>query len=72
MIKGMPLSVTNAPAKCDSCIHGEQTRTPVLKKHEEGIGHKVTRKLEKVWVDLIGPMAVASCTRNKYVMPRFG
>jgi GAG-pre-integrase domain len=36
-IKGMPLSITNAPAKCDSCILGKQTKTPVPKKREEGI-----------------------------------
>jgi Reverse transcriptase (RNA-dependent DNA polymerase)/GAG-pre-integrase domain len=67
-IKGMPLSITNAPAKCDSCILGKQTKTPVPKKREEGIGHRATRKLEKVWVDLVGPAAVTSRTGNKYVM----
>jgi Reverse transcriptase (RNA-dependent DNA polymerase)/GAG-pre-integrase domain/gag-polypeptide of LTR copia-type len=68
MIKGMPSSTSNAPPKCDSCILGKQTKTPVPKKREEGIGHRASRKLEKVWVDLIGPMAVTSRTGNKYMM----
>jgi Reverse transcriptase (RNA-dependent DNA polymerase)/GAG-pre-integrase domain len=67
-IKGMPLSITNAPPKCDSCILGKQTKTSVPKKREEGIGHRATRKLEKVWVDLVGPAAVTSRTGNRYVM----
>ena len=47
---------------------GNRPRHQFLKKQEEGIGHRATRKLEKVWVDLIGPMAVTSRTGNKYVM----
>jgi len=68
MIKGIPSSSLNKPQKCDSCILGKQTKTPVPKKREEGEGHRATRKLEKVWVDLIGPMAVTSRTGNRYIM----
>ena len=68
MIKGMPSSFHTSPPKCDSCILGKQTKTPVPKKHEEGDVHRATRKLEKVWVDLMGPMAIESCTGNRYVM----
>lgn len=32
------------------------------------MGHRATRKLEKVWVDLAGLYAVTSCARNSYVM----
>src|SRR5271155_17684 len=68
MIKGIPSSSLNKPQKCDSCILGKQTKTPVPKKREEGEGHRATRKLKKVWVDLIGPMAVTSRTGNRYIM----
>lgn len=33
---GMPKQPSVKPPKCESCILGKQTRTPVLKKHEEG------------------------------------
>jgi len=68
MVSGMPSSFPNKPPKCDSCILGKQTRTPVPKVREEGQGHKATRRLEKVWVDLTGPMAVESRTGNNYMM----
>ena len=42
--------------------------TPVPKRCEEGLGHRVMRKLEKVWVDLIGPISVMSANGNHYVM----
>lgn len=68
MVTGLStLSPSNAP-KCESCILGKQTKTPVPKKREVGPGHRATRKLEKVWVDLSGPHAVTSRTGNSYVM----
>jgi hypothetical protein len=67
-LTGASVSTISRPPKCDACILGKQTRTPVPKKHEEGEGHKAMRKLEKVWIDLSGPHAVRSRTRNEYVM----
>ena len=67
LIEGMPTTFSTAP-DCDSCIIGKQTKTPVPKKREEGPGHRATRKLEKVWVDLIGPISVTSANGNRYVM----
>lgn len=67
-ITGMPSTFPSKLPKCDSCILGKQTRTPVPKVREEGKGHRATWKLETVWVDLTGSMAVESCTGNKYVM----
>lgn len=40
---------------------------PVPKKCK-GEGHRATRRLEKVWVDLSGQHAVESCTGNLYIM----
>ena len=68
MIAGMPSSPHDKPPKCDSCILGKQTRTPIPKVHETGEGHRAMRHLEKVWVDLTGPMSVQSRTGNNYIM----
>jgi hypothetical protein len=67
-LTGASVSSISRPPKCDACILGKQTKTPVPKKREEGDGHKATRKLEKVWVDLSGAHAVRSRTGNEYVM----
>jgi GAG-pre-integrase domain len=67
-LTGAPVLSTLRPPKSESCVLGKQTKTPVPIKHEEGPGHKVMRKLEKVWVDLSGPHAVKSRTGNSYVM----
>lgn len=68
MITGMPTSFPSKPPKCDHCILGKQTRTPVPKEREEGEGHRARAKLGKVWVDLTGPSAVMSRTGNRYIM----
>ncbi|KAJ3492393.1 hypothetical protein NLJ89_g11253 [Agrocybe chaxingu] len=68
MVEGMPASLSSKASKCESCILGKQTRTPVPKKRVEGKGHRATRKLEKVWVDLSGLMAVTSRCGHKYAM----
>ena len=68
MITGMPSSSHDKSPKCDSCILGKQTRTPIPKVREIGEGHRATRRLEKVWVDLTGPMSVSSRTGNNYMM----
>ena len=41
---------------------------PIPKEREEGDGHRVTRRLGKVWMDLTGKTVMASCTGNCYVM----
>jgi len=68
IIPGMPtnLAFSNLP-KCDFCVLGKQTKTPVPKTRKEGSGHRATRKLEKVWVDLSGKH-IRSRTGNEYVM----
>ncbi|KIJ93286.1 hypothetical protein K443DRAFT_61912, partial [Laccaria amethystina LaAM-08-1] len=54
MIQGMPKSLPSGDPipKCEFCVLGKQTKTPVPKLRKEGMGHRATRKLEKVWVDL--------------------
>ena len=68
LVKGMPTTFSNTSSKCESCILGKQTKTPIPKKREEGPGHRATRRLEKVWVDLTGPTAVTSRNGNNYIM----
>ena len=68
LIPGMPtiFPLGNLP-KCEFCALGEQTKTPVPKKCKEGPGHRATRTLEKVWVDLSGQY-LRSHTGNEYIM----
>ncbi|KAJ3494946.1 hypothetical protein NLJ89_g10708 [Agrocybe chaxingu] len=68
MVTGMPASLAPKASKCESCVLGKQTRTPVPKKRKEGTGHRATRRLEKVWVDLSSPVAVTSRCGYKYAM----
>ena len=68
MIPGMPKYLLREdPPKCEFCVLGKQTKTPVPKLREEGPGHRATRRLEKIWVDLSGPH-VKSRTGNEYMM----
>ena len=68
MIPGMPTSLHNGDMpKCKFCVLGKQKKTPVPKHRKEGPGHRATRKLEKVWVDLSGPH-VKLRMGNEYVM----
>jgi hypothetical protein len=68
MIAGMPSSFSSKPPKCESCILGKQTKTPVPKKREEGPGHRSQRKLGIIWVDLTGPEDVTACSGHSYIM----
>ncbi|GLB45783.1 hypothetical protein LshimejAT787_2900110 [Lyophyllum shimeji] len=60
-------SLTTTP-KCDHCILGKQTKKPVPQVRQEGPGHRATRKLGIVWIDLSGPSPVQSRYGNHYVM----
>lgn len=68
MVEGMPHTFTTKPPKCNECILGKQTRTPVPKIREEGVGHQAMRKLGIVWVDLTGKQDITSQTGNNYIM----
>ena len=69
MIEGMPKNLPSGypVPKCEFCVLGKQTKMPVPKLRKEGLGHKATRKLEKVWVDLSGPH-IRSRMGNEYIM----
>jgi transposase InsO family protein len=63
--QGMPIDLSSLPPKCDHCALGKQTHSSVPKVRE---GIKASKRLERVYVDLCGPMAVASRTGNLYCM----
>ena len=63
--QGMPIDLSSLPPNCDHCALGKQSRTPVPKSRE---GPKATKRLERVYVDLCGPMAILSKAGNLYSM----
>src|SRR6266702_2634554 len=63
--EGMPIDLSSLPAKCDHCMLRKQLQSPVPKTWE---GSKAERRLERVFMDLCGPMAVASHSGNIYSM----
>ena len=68
LIPGMPTNFPQGnPPKCEFCVVGKQTKTPVPKTCQEGLGHKATRVLKKVLVNLSG-QHLKSCTGNEYMM----
>src|SRR5882762_1424188 len=65
MVKGMHVNLSSAPPKCQSCILGKQTKTPVPKKRE---GARAEGVLDVVYIDLTGPQSVQSASGFNYVM----
>src|SRR5882762_2116861 len=65
MVKGMHVNLSSAPPKCQSCILGKQTKTPVPKKRE---GARAEGVLDVVYIDLTGPQRVQSASGFNYVM----
>ena len=65
IIEGMPINLSSAPATCDHCILGKQTRSHVPKMRE---GRWATKRLEWVFVDLCGPMHSVSKYGHLYSM----
>ena len=64
-VKGMPINLSALPPRCEHCILGKQARTSVPKMWE---GSKATRRLERVFIDLCGPMSVPSKNGYLYAM----
>jgi hypothetical protein len=65
MVKGMHVDLSSAPPKCQPCILGKQTRTPVPKKR---VGARAKGILDVVYIDLTGPQPVQSASGFSYVM----
>jgi hypothetical protein len=66
VVKDMPIDLSSAPPKsCDSCILGKHPRSPVPKVRE---GVRAKSPLERVYVDLFGPMPCTSRAGRVYSM----
>ena len=65
MVRGMHINLSSAPPKCQSCILGKQTKTPVPKVRE---GVRAKGVLDVVYIDLTGPQSVQSASGFNYVM----
>jgi hypothetical protein len=62
---GMHIDLSSQPPTCEHCILRKPTKSTVSKVWE---GLKLDRRLEVVYVDLMGPQAVHSANRNRYSM----
>ena len=65
IVEGMPIDLSYAPATCDHCILGKQTRSHVPRMCE---GRQATKRLERVFIDLCGPMPYVSKYGHLYSM----
>ncbi len=65
VVQGMLIDLSSAPPRCNHCILGKQTRSAVPKVRE---GEKAARPLERVFVDLCGPMPCRSRAGRLYSM----
>jgi transposase InsO family protein len=64
-VEGMTIDLLSTPPKCTHCVLRKQTHSPVPKVWE---GPKVGTRLEKVYVDLCGPMPCVSHSGCLYAM----
>ncbi len=64
-VEGMTIDLSSALPKCTHCVLGKQTHLPVPKIRE---GLKAGVRLEKVYVDLCGPMPCVSHSGRLYTM----
>ena len=62
---GMPVDLSLTPPTCEHCILGKQVRTHVPSIRE---GERAKKRLEKVHVDLCGPMPITSRSGYRYSM----
>jgi GAG-pre-integrase domain len=65
VVNGMPFDLSFEPPACEPCVLGKQVRRHVPSIRE---GERATRKLERVYVDLTGPMSVTSRSGYLYSM----
>ena len=64
-VEGMTIDLSSAPPKCTHCVLEKQTCSPIPKIWE---GPKATKRLERVFVDLCGPMPCVSHSGHLYAM----
>ena len=65
LVKGMTINLSSSLPKCDPCVLGKQTQIPVLKRRK---GKQAKEPLQRVYVDLCGPMPADFKSGCLYVM----
>ena len=65
VVEGMPIDLSSTPAACDHCILGKQTHSHVPAMCE---GERASKRLERIFVDLCGPMPAVSNYGHLYSM----
>ena len=65
LVKGITINLFSFPSKCDPCMLGKQTQLSVPKKRK---GKWAKEPLQRVYVDLCGPMLADSKLGCLYVM----
>ena len=65
VVEGMHLTLSYPPSKCEHCILDKQTRTSIPRVRE---GARVSRQLERVYIDLCGPMSIPFQSGRLYSM----
>ena len=63
MVVGMPIVKTTGSERCKSCLLGKMTRTPF-----KDSTHRVKAPLQRVYMDLCGPMKTQSIGGRSYFM----
>lgn len=64
-VEGMTIDLSSSPPRCEACVLGKQTRSPIPKLRE---GERACRPLERVFVDLCGPIRPVSSSGRLYSM----
>ena len=64
-VEGMSINLSSSPLKCEACILGKQTQSTIPKIRE---GERASRPLERVFVDLCGPIRPVSSSGRMYSM----
>ena len=65
VVKGMSIDLSSLPPKCEHYILGKQTRSSVPKTRE---GTRADKPLDWIYIDLCGPMSIASHSGCMYSM----
>ena len=64
-VQGMLINASNLPFKCEHCVLGKQMRSSVLRVRE---GVRASKQLERIYVNLCGPMAILSHSGRLYLI----
>ena len=64
-VQGMLINASKPPSKCEHCILGKQMHLSVPRVRE---GMRASKQLERIYVNLCGPMAILSHSGRLYLI----